>query len=51
MIQPNFVWLVSVLMAGVTAYVEPEGLLPGSTRPDLIITSLGDAEKEMWLLM
>ena len=33
--------------AGVTAYVEPEGLLPGSMRPDLVITSLGDAERDV----
>ena len=31
----------------VTAYVEPEGLLPGSMRPDLVITSLGDAERDV----
>ena len=33
--------------AGVTAYVEPEGLLPGNMRPDLVITSLGDAERDV----
>ncbi len=32
--------------ARITAYVEPEGLLSGSMRPDLVITSLGPNEKD-----
>ena len=33
--------------AGVTTYVEPEGLLPGSMRPDLLVTSLGENERDV----
>ena len=43
----NSVWLASVpmLLGSLLMFREPDELLPGSMRPDLVVTSLGDAER------
>ena len=45
----NSVWLASVpmLLLGHCLCREQEGFLPGSMRPDLVVTSLGDAERDV----